>query len=179
MLDGLVDRLRRVLAGPAVDSFPSPPLTFEDGAGRSIEIRAVREGDREALVDMYVDFDPAQRAQGTPPIGEEAVRDWLDHVLQGPSVGAWADDLAVGHVTFVPDGVGRHELAIFVHQDYQRAGIGGRLIRAGLRHARAEGVEQVWLTVEPGKRRALKLYSDVGFDASNPFGMVTRMSRLL
>lgn len=179
MLDRLVDWLRRVLAGPSVDSFPAPPLAFEDGEGRSIEVRGFRDGDREALVDMYVDFDPAQRAQGTPPIGEDAVRDWLDHVLQGPSAVAWHDDRAVGNVTFVPDGVGRHELAIFVHQDYQRAGIGGRLIRVGLRHARAEGVEQVWLTVEPGKRRALKLYSNVGFDASNPFGMVTRMSRLL
>lgn len=179
MLERLVGRLRRMLVGPSVDSFPAPPMTFEDGAGRSIDIRSYRECDREALVKMYVDFDPAQRAQGTPPIGEAAVRDWLDHVLQGPSAVALHDGQAVGHVTFVPDGVGRHELAIFVHQDYQSAGIGGRLIRAGLRHARAEGVEQVWLTVEPGKRRALKLYSDVGFDASNPFGMVTRMSRLL
>ena len=48
-----------------------------------------------------------------------------------------------------------------------------------LRHAKAEGVERVRLTVEPWKRRGQKLYSDVGFDASNPFGMVTRMSRLL
>jgi len=179
MLDRLVDRLRRLLAGPSVDSFPAPPLAFEDGAGRSIDVRGFHEGDREALVTLYVDFDPAQRAQGTPPIGEGPVRDWLEHVLQGPSAVAWHGDRAVGNVTFVPDGVGRYELAIFVHQDYQRAGVGGQLIRAGLRHARSEGVEQVWLTVEPGKRRALKLYSDVGFDATNPFGMVTRMSRRL
>jgi GNAT superfamily N-acetyltransferase len=179
MLDGLTDRLRGLLFPPAVESFPAPPHAFEDEEGRAITARGFRGGDLDALVEMYVDFDPAHRAQGTPPIGEEAVREWLDHVLSGPSAVAWHGDRAVGHVTFVPDGVGRHELAIFVHQNYQRARVGSRLIRVGLRHAEAEGVERVWLTVEPWKRRAQKLYSDVGFDASNPFGMVTRMSRNL
>lgn len=179
MLDGLANRLRRVLFAPDVESYPAPPHRFEDAEGRTIDVRAFRDGDLEPLVGMYVDFDPSQRAQGTPPIGEEAVREWLDHVLSGPSAVAWHGERVVGHATFVPDGVGRHELAIFVHQYYQRAGIGSRLIRVGLRHAKAEGVEQVWLTVEPWKRRAQKLYSDVGFDATNPFGMVTRMSRRL
>jgi len=174
-----VDRLRLALFGPDVESFPAPPHAFEDAERRPIEVRAFETGDVDALVELYLDFDPAQRAQGTPPLGEDAIREWLDHVLAGPSAVAWHGERAVGHVMFVPDGTGRHELAIFVHQDYQRAGVGGRLIRVGLRHAEAEGVTGVWLTVEPWKRRAQKLYSNVGFDASNPFGMVTRMTRRL
>jgi GNAT superfamily N-acetyltransferase len=170
-------------AGP----FPRPPETFTDRAERPIEIRVIGAGslgpdaEREAITAMYVTFDQADRAQGLPPSRESAVGEWLDRILIPDAVNlvAWHGDVVAGHATLVPDDEGAYELAIFVHQDYQRAGIGGRLIRVGLRHARAEGVEQVWLTVEPGKRRALKLYSNVGFDASNPFGMVTRMSRLL
>nr|WP_231736962.1 GNAT family N-acetyltransferase [Halobacterium sp. CBA1126] len=131
------------------------------------------------MVAMYDDFDPAQRAQGTPPLGEDAIRDWLDDVLDGPNVVALVDGDVVGHVMFVPDGTGRHELAIFVHQDYQRAGVGTHLLAAGLEHARQEGVEYVWLSVESWKRGAQRLYQRAGFSTVNPMGAAHRMSRYL
>jgi len=65
-----------------------------DGAGRALTCRPYRDADREALVAMYDGWDPADRAQGTPPLGADAVRDWLDDVTDGPNVVAVDGDAA-------------------------------------------------------------------------------------
>lgn len=83
------------------------------------------------------------------------------------------------YVAFVPDGVGRHELAVFVHREYQRAGIGTRLLRTGLGHAADSSVTNVRLTVESWKGGVQKLYGDVGLTVDNPLGPTRRMSRRL
>lgn len=178
-LSAVGDRLDAAL--PAGErTYPTPPRTVVDGEGREIELRAYDDAAFEALVGMYVGLDPSQRAQGTPPVGEERVREWLSRtLLSGPSVVAWHDGRAIGHVAFVPDDTGKHELAIFVHQDYQRAGIGDELLETGFGHAREEGVTQLWLTVEPWKRGIAKFYSDHGFDTVNAYGSIHRMSRYL
>lgn len=108
------------------------------------------------------------------------MREWLgETLLSGPSVVAWHDGRVVGHVAFVPDDTDKHEMVIFVHQEYQRAGIGDELIEIGFGHARENGVTQLWLTVEPWKREIGEFYSDHGFDTVNAFGQVHRMSRYL
>ena len=172
---------RRLLAWvrPARITPTTPPLTFVDGEGRDVELRPYRADDFEALVAMYDGFDPTQRAQGTPPIGVEAVRSWLDDVLGGVNVVAANGSRIVGHVSFVPDGTGRHELAIFVHQEFQRAGVGTELMAAGLGYAERQGVGYVWLTVEVGKRDVQRFYTRAGFTVVNPMGAVHRMSRTL
>ncbi|MDL5362106.1 GNAT family N-acetyltransferase [Halalkalicoccus sp. NIPERK01] len=171
-------------AGP----FEAPPIEFEDREGRPIEIRVYDEADFEALCKMYDTFDPADRAQGIPPAREERVRSWLDVILEegqdvvavdisgsdAPGDQPEADtsgdtdaERVVGHATLVPDGDDAVELAIFVHQDYQGAGIGSRLIRALLGYGAQEGVEKVWLTVERWNHPAVNLYEAVGFEASS------------
>ncbi len=147
------------------EQFPEPPVGFEDKEGRPIEIRPYEEDDFEAVVEMYADFDPADRAQGIPPATESRVRDWVENLLEGLNVVAWHDDRAVGHATLVPD-EDASELAIFVHQDYQRAGIGSKLIRALLGYGQQEGVEKVWLTVERWNHAAVNLYESVGFETN-------------
>lgn len=181
MIDRVVGAVRTAISTvrPTRITPSSPPLSFTDAGERRIRIRPYREADFESLAAMYDDFDPAQRAQGTPPLGAEAVRTWLAELREGVNVVALHDDRIVGHVTFVPDGTGRHELAIFVQQEYQRAGIGTRLIGAGLGYAADQGVEYVWLTVEPWKRGAQNLYRRAGFTVVNPMGPTHRMSRYL
>jgi GNAT superfamily N-acetyltransferase len=149
------------IAGP----FEGPPVTFEDREGRGITISQFEAGDREALVEMYLAFDPADRAQGIPPSEERRIEEWLDHILADDclNVVAWNGDEAAGHATLVPDGES-YELAIFVLQDYQRAGIGTRLLKTLLGLGGREGVEKVWLTVERWNRAAVALYKKVGFE---------------
>jgi RimJ/RimL family protein N-acetyltransferase len=162
-------------AGP----FDPPPLTFEDREGRSVEIRPFdgEEPEMEALVEMYVAFDPADRAQGIPPGSESRVRSWLDQICGDDclNVVAWHGESPAGHATLVPDGEA-YELAIFVHQAYQRAGIGTRLMEALLGYGAREGVERVWLTVERWNRPAVALYERMGFETSNAESFELEMS---
>lgn len=166
------------------DGYPGPPIDFEDAADRSIAIRCHGDGpvedEIEALVATYEDFDPADRAQGLPPGREPALREWLEMLLSNGAVNviAWHGSVAAGHATLVPDhreqidhGGPAHEtayeLAIFVHQDYQSAGIGSRLIRSLLGTARDHGVERIWLTVERWNEPAIALYRGVGFETAS------------
>ena len=177
-----MNRRERSYPDESAGDFPEPPLSFTDKEGREIDIRPYEDGDEdetfEAVVAMYADFDPADRAQGIPPATEPRVREWVENLLDGLNVVAWHDDRAVGHATLVPD-EDAYELAIFVHQDYQRAGIGSNLIRGLLGHGRANGVEKVWLTVERWNHAAVSLYESVGFeihgDESFEIEMVLRL----
>ena len=167
----------RIYPDETAGSFPVPPETFEDREGREIEVRPLEAGDEEKLVEMYVEFDPADRAQGIPPSTEERIRDWLELIVdEGHNVVAVHDGDVAGHATLVPDGSGAYELAIFVTQEYQRAGIGGRLIRLLLGHGAEQGVERVWLTVERWNRAAVALYEDVGFERSGTESFELEMS---
>jgi ribosomal protein S18 acetylase RimI-like enzyme len=118
---------------------------------------------------MYLDFDPADRAQGIPPVEEESIREWLDVILTRDSLNvvAWHGDRAVGHATLVPDETGAYELAIFVLDSYQGAHVGTELVRSLLGVARAEGVADVWLTVERWNDPAIRLYRSVGFEVTD------------
>jgi len=154
----------------AVGEFPAPPRTFTDREAREIRIESVDADSLAAVVEMYVAFDPADRAQGIPPAGEERVHDWLDTIFaDGLNVAALHGDDVAGHATLVPDlqqGVEQptYELAIFVLQAYQRAGIGRELLETLLGHGAERGVDRVWLTVERWNSAAVALYRDVGFE---------------
>jgi GNAT superfamily N-acetyltransferase len=162
-------------AGP----FAAPPVTFADGDGREVTIRAYDPvaGDEEALVRMYDRFDPADRAQGIPPADEDRVRAWLANILGEDCLNVLAvhGDEVAGHATLVPDG-DAYELAIFVLQAYQRAGIGTRLLEALLGYGAREGVERVWLTVERWNRAAVALYEKTGFETSSAESFELEMS---
>ncbi|MFB6220600.1 MAG: N-acetyltransferase family protein [Halolamina sp.] len=157
----------------------SPPRTITDDEGREVHIRPYRDDDFDPLVTMYDEFDTRQRAQGVPPVRTEDIEEWVESLLPGVNAVAVADDRIVGHVTFVPDDTGRHELAIFVHQSYQGAGVGSALLSTGLGYAAEQGVEYVWLSVEAGKRGIQRWYARAGFSTVNPMGSAHRMSQVL
>jgi len=153
-------------AGP----FPEPPTTLTDREERPITVRRYDETlDREALEAMYNAFDPADRAQGIPPTGEKRIADWLDTITGEETVNVVAnhDNAVVGHATLVPDGEVTAELAIFVLQDYQGAGIGTTLLETLLGAGKKTGIERVWLTVERWNDPAISLYEKVGFAPSD------------
>lgn len=148
-------------------SLPTPPRSFVDKAGRDVEVRTDDGSEEtfEALVGMYDDYHPLDRAQGLPPVGERRVRSWLrDLVDNGLNLVAWHGDLAVGHATLIPDHRDDHELVVFVAHDYQLAGIGSRLLRTLLGYGDERGVDRIWLTVQRGNLVARHLYESLGFE---------------
>lgn len=176
---GTVRALYDKLRSPEPSERESPPRVISDSKGRSIRIRRYDDDDFESLLEFYESFAASQRSQGTPPLGAAAIRDWLGTVLDGISLLACRDGRPVGHVMFVPDGEGSHEVAIFVHQEYQRAGIGTELLETGLQVAQEAGLPHVWVTVAASNGGAQKLYSDCGFIAHASPGPTRRMTKSL
>jgi len=163
----------------AIEVGTRPPVRFTDRAGRQIAIRQVTDADTAvaALRAMYVAFDPVDRAQGIPPSEPAQITAWLERIITTDAVNviAWDGDRAVGHATLVPDG-DASELAIFVLQSHQEAGIGTRLLSALLGAGAAAGIERVWLSVERWNHAALALYEKVGFEVCETAGFEIEMS---
>ncbi|MDR5708779.1 MAG: GNAT family N-acetyltransferase [Armatimonadota bacterium] len=137
---------------------------FADQLGREITLHVCDLGWEEALYEMYRTYDPSQQAQGIPPLHPLRLREWLRSVLrEGINLVGACGSRVVGHAVLMPDRPGSYELAIFVHQDFQGTGVGGRLLQALIGHARERGSEQIWLSVEAWNRRAIRLYRRAGF----------------
>ncbi|MFC6731478.1 MULTISPECIES: GNAT family N-acetyltransferase [unclassified Haladaptatus] len=161
------------VAGP----FEKPPRSVTDKDGREIAVETYDGEDVSDLVAMYTEFDPADRAQGIPPVREEGIREWLENIVpKGYNVVARNEGDVIGHATLVPDGEEAYELAIFVLHDYQGAGIGSALLTALLGEGAARGVEKVWLTVERWNAAAIGLYHKVGFETSGSESFELEMS---
>lgn len=172
-------------------SFEGPPRRFTDADGRDIVVREYgrhRGADREYrdLVGIYLDFDPEDRAQGIPPLGEDRIRRWLDRLLDagGYNVIVWhdrdsagdGDGQAIGHATLVCDEAEAYELAIFVLQAYQNEGIGTRTLETLLGLGERRGLERVWLSVERWNNRAIEMYETVGFQHTGAGGFELTMT---
>ena len=151
----------------SVSGFPTPPRTVTDAEDREIEYRKARN-DLESLVEMYLEFSPEDRAQGIPPTNEPDIRDWLEAVMveEGLNVIARHEGKPIGHVMLVPDSDDTYELAIFVLQSYQGAGIGTELVRTALGQAEDSGIERIWLSVERWNKPAVSLYRKIGFEST-------------
>jgi RimJ/RimL family protein N-acetyltransferase len=170
--------MTRIYPSEPAGPFSSPPKTFEDRAGRVIDVYTYSDDDFDPLVEMYVAFDPQDRAQGIPPTSEERIKSWLNNILTEDTVNviAQTDDRIVGHATLVPDGEHEYELAIFVLDEYQELGIGTELITALLGQGAEQGVERVWLSVERWNAAARALYRKVGFEPSDTDNFEFEMS---
>jgi len=160
------------------DEFPRPSRTVTDREGREVELVSVDASDHESVLEMYLSFDPADRAQGIPPAREEAIEDWLDTILGENTLNVIAvhEGSVVGHATLVPDRHGEYELAIFVLQAFQGAGIGTHLVETLLGLAQSRSVEHVWLTVERWNDPAVALYRKVGFETTEAESFEIEMS---
>lgn len=140
------------------------PLTGTDRAGGTFHIRPYAPADREALEGMFEGFQPKRSAQGLPPTNADLRARWLDRVLaQGHHLLVEVDGEVVGHGMLIPFGEGRAELANFLHQDLRNRGIGTALNRALLDVGRAHGLRNVWLSVGPWNRAAIRSYEKAGF----------------
>lgn len=161
-----------------VADFPTPPREFTDAEGRDIVVERAGPEDVDDLQQMYLDFDPEDRAQGVPPLKPAAIQTWLENVVAEDclNVVAFHGDLAVGHAMLVPDETGAYELAIFVLQEYQGALIGTELVRSLLGWGQQEGLERVWLSVERWNTPAVSLYESVGFEVADAESFELEMS---
>lgn len=122
----------------------------------TVRVGEFRPEDWDSLLAMYRSIGPAQ---GLPPLGEERLAAWVDELCRrGPSVVARAGRRVVGHGALVPDGAASTEIEVFVHPDYQHAGVRCLLVDALLTLAGArdaapragilQAVARAWRRIE-------------------------------
>ena len=122
------------------------------------------EGYFESLVRMYDSYRPLGSVQGLPPLDDSKRHEWIqDIVCNGINFLALHKDTVVGHTSLFSMPANWVEYFIFVHQDYQRQGIGTAMSFYVINWARRENISAIWLTVERRNYIAISLYRKVGF----------------
>ncbi|WP_446039484.1 GNAT family N-acetyltransferase [Streptomyces sp. SID1121] len=143
---------------------PGPPRTTPAATrlagpdGRPLRLRAVTEDD---LPELHRLDKEIFKAQAYPYF---VLRQFYDLYRDELFV---LDDGTAFHGYVLagtkPDKSRSWVLGLAIHQQWQGLGLGRRLMAEALRRLRAEGVGEVWLTVEPANTRAIKLYVSLGF----------------
>lgn len=155
---------------------------FVDRYGAPWLVRPVEETDREPLLEMYRDFDPARRAQGLPPLEDARLEAWVDGLLdEGRNFVAAREGRVVGHAAYTPADAAEPELVVFVHRDAARRGLGTELCRHVVATAAANDREGLVLEVSQQKRTAVGIYERLGFERierAEPGGAGIRTSEI-
>ena len=128
-------------------------------------IRELRPEDTDALEAMYEDFQPRGIGMGLPPASGEKTRQWLSEVSsRSHNLVAQQGSRIAGHAILADSGKGEAELAVFVHQDHRRRGLGTLLARAAAALAREKGYRRLWAAGSPGNEAALRMVRKCGFE---------------
>lgn len=126
----------------------------------SFELRRATPFDHEALVEMYLDFEPKGTSLGLPPRKEP--QRWLDRLTKYPNFVVLDEGRVIGHAVLCPAGdIG--EVAVFVHQDFRSRGLGKRLLSEVINEAQRLGLRRVWGTTETDNVPMLRLAFSLGF----------------
>jgi RimJ/RimL family protein N-acetyltransferase len=130
-----------------------------------IQIQAIGPRQRDPLISMYDRFDPLGAALGLPPRTAEARLEWIGSALgQIVNVAAFSPaGEVVGHCFLAADKPGSAEMAVFVHQESRRRGIGAALVKAALKWGGAAGLQRVWAVTSSDNEPALRLQMNCGF----------------
>ncbi len=144
--------------------FFSSTKTVESQKGHLITIIPYEEGYFASLMRMYDSYNPLGSVQGLPPIDQDKRHQWTqDMIGNGTNLLALHDDMVIGHASLFSMPVNWAEYFIFVHQDFQRQGIGTAISLYVIDWAHQEELSTLWLSVERKNFVAISLYHKVGF----------------
>jgi L-amino acid N-acyltransferase YncA len=141
------------------------PVEGVDRQGEAYVVDLYYSTARDELESFYLHFEPKRAAQGLPPTGADRITRWLGSILpHGIHLVLRRDDGLAGHAFLIPMvRPETAEYAIFLRKDVRCRGIGTAINRLAVDAARAAGFRQIWLSVEPHNRVALRSYTKVGF----------------
>ncbi len=117
-----------------------------------------------SLLQMYDSYKPLGSVQGLPPINKEKRHTWTqDMISNATNLLALFEGRVIGHASLFSVPVNWAEYFIFIHQDFQRQGIGTAISLYVIEWAHEEKLSTIWLTVERNNFVAISLYRKVGF----------------
>jgi len=138
--------------------------TFESKRGHLITILPYEEKWFPLLLRMYDDYRPLGSVQGLPPIDRDKRHEWLQGMINnGTNLLAMFQDTVIGHASLFAIPVNWVEYFIFIHQGFQRQGIGTAISSYVIEWADHENISTIWLSVERKNYIAIALYRKVGF----------------
>jgi len=144
--------------------FFSSTKTVESKKGLLVTIVPYEERYFSSLIRMYGTYSPLGSVQGLPPIDQDKRHQWTqDMIGNGTNLLALHEDMVIGHASLFSMPVNWAEYFIFVHQDFQRQGIGTAISLYVIDWAHQEELSTLWLSVERKNFIAISLYRKVGF----------------
>jgi len=142
----------------------------------NLQVRKAFESDKQAISDVVI----AAFGEAQGPEIEDLITDLLADPSAQPVLPliVTADDNVVGHILFTNARINHSQRIVSsailaplsVHPEYQNQGIGGRLIKEGLKQLKAVGAELVFVLGHPGyyPKYGFSAAGVKGFDAPSP-----------
>ena len=172
----LSDAVPRAPHVPAMQFYPShliQRLTLGDGT--AVTIRPIRPEDEEIEREFvrnlsdesrYFRFRDAMRELSPGMLAQLTRVDYERHLALIAVTEHEGQEIQIGVARYVADANGsRCEFAIVVADDWQRKGLGSRLMEALMAAARAAGMREMYGEVLAGNRKMLDFTAKLGFRA--------------
>jgi putative acetyltransferase len=135
--------------------------------GRRARLRTYKPSDKEGLVSMYAALTQESLRWSMPPYNRERIERMTSDLENRIILLAVDGPRVVGHLQISlatsPRFRGTGDLFVYLHQDFQNAGLGAALMTEAISLARARRVHRIELTVVADNHRAIRLYEKVGF----------------
>ncbi len=140
------------------------PRKIKSKKGLEIIIMPYQEVYFNSLINMYDTYQPLGSVQGLPPLDMRKRHQWVQEMISnGINFLALYRETVIGHASLFSMPANWAEYFIFIHQDFQRQGIGTVVSLYVIEWARRENLSTIWLTVERRNYIAISLYRKVGF----------------
>jgi RimJ/RimL family protein N-acetyltransferase len=134
---------------------------------RTVALRFLVWEDKKGIVEFFASMSTEALEWGNPPYTDEVVDRWISNLENMIALVAVYDKLIVGYGMIGKGarerrrGVG--DLAMYLHQDFQNAGLGTAMLSLLLNLAKKEGLHRIGLHVIADNKIAIHLYEKFGF----------------
>jgi RimJ/RimL family protein N-acetyltransferase len=135
--------------------------------GREVTVRFLNAGDRDGLFQMFASMSEKALEWSMAPYTVDVIDRWIGNMSNLIPLVAEYDKKIVGYAViykYPPQrrkGVG--DLAIYLHQDFHRVGLGTAMTEKLLELAKKERMHKIELTVVADNEIAENLYKKFGF----------------
>jgi RimJ/RimL family protein N-acetyltransferase len=135
--------------------------------GRQVTLRFLNANDKNALFQMFSTMSAEALEWSMAPYTIEVIDRWIGNIPHLIALVAEYNDKIVGYAVIYKyphqrrRGIG--DLAIYLHQDFQKAGLGTAMTEKLLQLAKDEKMHKIELTLVADNEIAKNLYLKLGF----------------
>ena len=144
--------------------FFSSTQIIKSEKGHLINIIPYEEKYFTSLLHIYDTYSPLGSVQGLPPLDKDKRHQWVQDIISnGTNLLALYRDIVIGHASLFSMPVSWAEYFIFIHQDFQRQGIGTAITLYVIDWAQQENLSCIWVVIDRKNFLAISLCRKVGF----------------